>query len=364
MPASTVTKGKDKKVKSLETSKTKTSIKSAEKAAKPQIKKSRTKTSKASAEKPVSEEEVVSISSNDKLSLEQTEKAIIALLKYLEKKTGEEEAASLKDSSKKRKLNLLSDDPSDPKQLEKQALYLVVGAKKFFSDKLVMKPKRITIPHPIYSEEQTSICLFTKDPQRLYKDVLLNDDNSLVKDSISRIVGVSKLKTKFKTYEARRQLRDEHDLFLADDRVITLMPGLLGKSFIGGKKLPIAISLLSASASAGNKTAQTPSQKKRKSDIKPEEAIAREQAAISTKRVASEIKRTLNSAMVVLPAGNSTAVKFGYSTFTVDDLVENINVIVEGLTKNIVKGGWSGIRSLHLKTQDSISLPIYLTGEL
>ncbi|KAK9249105.1 ribosomal protein L1p/L10e family-domain-containing protein [Lipomyces tetrasporus] len=309
--------------------------------------------------------------SSSPLPLEQTKKALTALIKHVETKSEEEAAAAAESNnpSKKRKLNLLSDDPSDPKESEKKSLYLIISAKKYFSDKPLMKPRRITVPHPIHNPDTTSICLITKDPQRLYKDILLVDENSPVKDSIERIVGISKLKSKFKTFEAKRRLRDDHDLFLADDRVVTMMPELLGKPFISTKKMPIPIHILNPAAAAAMETAakvaQASASKKRKVNISPEDELARERAAVSAKRVNAEITRTLNSAMVFVPAANSTSVKIGFSTFSVDDLAENVAAIVDGMvSKNIVKGGWDGIRSLHLKTKDSISLPIYLTEKL
>ncbi|KAK9389321.1 ribosomal protein L1p/L10e family-domain-containing protein [Lipomyces mesembrius] len=342
----------------------------------PKITKSaETASTKANDEPEVTTSPALAISSESSLPLssEQTKKAITALIKHIEKKAAEEAAAttgSNKAGSKKRKLNLLSDDPSNPEDSEKQALYLVIGSKKYLSDKPVMKPQRITVPHPIYNLDTTSICLITKDPQRMYKDILLGDENSPVKDRIARIVGISKLKTKFKTFEAKRQLRDDHDLFLADDRVVTMMPELLGKTFISVKKMPVPISVLNPAAASALETAvkvskARASKKRTAKTSSPEEEFAREKAAISSKRVNAEITRTLNSAMVFVPAGNSTTIKVGFSTFSVDDLAENVEAVIGGLvSKNIVKGGWDGIRSIHLKTKDSISLPIFLTEKL
>lgn len=89
------------------------------------------------------------------------------------------------------------------------------------------------LPHPaLPPPPATSICLLTKDPQREYKDLL---DAQGVK-FISRVVGVDKLKGKFKPFEARRQLMKEHDMFLCDERVVGMMPGLLGKIFYESKK--------------------------------------------------------------------------------------------------------------------------------
>jgi ribosome biogenesis protein UTP30 len=50
------------------------------------------------------------------------------------------------------------------------------------------------------------------------------------------VVGITKLKGKFAPYDARRQLAGDYGLFLADERVIPLLPGLLGKAFFKKKK--------------------------------------------------------------------------------------------------------------------------------
>ena len=78
----------------------------------------------------------------------------------------------------------------------------------------------------------SSVCLITKDPQREYKDLLESHGIRF----ISRVVGIEKLKGKFKPFEARRMLLKENDLFLADERVVPLLPGLLGKKFFEAKK--------------------------------------------------------------------------------------------------------------------------------
>ena len=82
------------------------------------------------------------------------------------------------------------------------------------------------------SDKSVNVCLITKDPQREYKDLI----NPLGLKSITKVVGVSKLRTKYKAFEIRRQLCNSYDLFLADDRVLPLLPKLLGKTFFDKKK--------------------------------------------------------------------------------------------------------------------------------
>ena len=88
------------------------------------------------------------------------------------------------------------------------------------------------LSHPLIDPRTTPICLITKDPQREYKDLLESHGIRF----ISRVVGIEKLKGKFKPFEARRMLLKENGMFLADDRVIPLLPKLLGKAFFNAKK--------------------------------------------------------------------------------------------------------------------------------
>ncbi len=50
------------------------------------------------------------------------------------------------------------------------------------------------------------------------------------------MIGVTKLRQKYKPHEAKRQLCAGYDWFLADERVVPLLPKLLGKSFFDKKK--------------------------------------------------------------------------------------------------------------------------------
>lgn len=88
------------------------------------------------------------------------------------------------------------------------------------------------IKYPLVDPRTSAVCLITKDPQREYKDLL---EEAGVR-FISRVVGIEKLKGKFKSFEARRALLRENVLFLADERVIPLLPRLLGKMFFTAKK--------------------------------------------------------------------------------------------------------------------------------
>ena len=57
---------------------------------------------------------------------------------------------------------------------------------------------------------------------------------------------MSKLRTKYEAHEAKRQLCNSYDLFLADERIIPSLPKLIGKSFFKKKKQPIPVDMRAA----------------------------------------------------------------------------------------------------------------------
>ena len=74
--------------------------------------------------------------------------------------------------------------------------------------------------------------LLVADPQRATKDLLVEQRIK----SVTRVVGVEKLRGKFAPFEARRQLMNSHDVVLADDRIVRMLPKLLGKKWLESKK--------------------------------------------------------------------------------------------------------------------------------
>ena len=60
---------------------------------------------------------------------------------------------------------------------------------------------------------------------------------------VAKVIGISKLKANYHSYEEKRRLAASYDLFAADARIIPILPKLLGKSFFKKKKQPIPVDL-------------------------------------------------------------------------------------------------------------------------
>jgi ribosome biogenesis protein UTP30 len=195
-------------------------------------------------------------------------------------------------------------------------LFIVISTKKI-PERAAVSPIRIPIPHS-YRQSTDQVCLFTKDPQREYKDLLkekgIND--------VNKVIGVEKLRKKYQPYEARRILCSSYDLFLVDRRVVPMMSRLLGKTFLQRKKFPVPVNLTS-----GNLT--------------------------------SELQRAIHSAHMTISTGTCITVRIGDARHqSMDQLADNVIQALPHIVKH-VQNEWSNIQSIQLKTTASLSLPIY-----
>jgi ribosome biogenesis protein UTP30 len=127
---------------------------------------------------------------------------------------------------------------------EDEFFYIMLSLKKTSPAQRTDKPIRIPLPHPLYDFEGAEICLFVKDDKSGagHKDAKKRLAQ-YEKKRISKVVGTSKLRTKFESYEQKRILCGQYDLFLADDRILPSLPKLIGKQFFRKKKQPIPIKL-------------------------------------------------------------------------------------------------------------------------
>lgn len=301
------------------------------------------------------EKAVTQSNSNSPYQLDsaQTLRASTALLKKIQK---DQEAKN----STADKTNLLA-DADDEDAEDEISIWLTITTKKHIVDKKRLKPGKIALPNPWLSKDKEGlrICLITADPQRKYKD-LVEQPNFPVElgKKINRVIGMEKLKSKYKSYESRRQLFGEYDVFLADERIITYLPKTLGKVFYkGGSKRPVPINLegkrqsIDPSTGEKRKKLSEGGTKVNKEDVKPED-------------VSREIERALGSALVHLAPSTTTAVKVGTASQSAEDVQKNIEAVVEAMVEKYVPQKWKNMRSVHIKGPNTAALPIWMTEEL
>ena len=228
----------------------------------------------------------------------------------------------------------------------------MLTTKKHIVDEKRLKPAKIAIPHSLNTNSNARICLITADPQRTYKDIVASPAfPAELGARISKVVGVSKIRSKWSQYEAQRKLLAEHDIFLADDRVITALPKLLGKTFYKSTtKRPVPISLQEVPKTDGKRI------KKAKGEAS--------RGAATPKAIATEIEKALNGTLVHLSPSTNTSVRVGYANWDAEKLAENIEAVAAVMIEKYVPKKWHGVRALHIKGPETMALPIWLADEL
>eukprot|EP00891_Asterochloris_glomerata_P002870 jgi/Astpho2/2870/e_gw1.00050.168.1_t len=234
------------------------------------------------------------------LSREQLDKAVVALLKYV----GHQQEESN---------NLLDED---------DYIHLTVALAKTPTGPRKDKPVRIALPNPIYTFDGAEVCLFVKDHkgQQHYKAAKKRVRQEKIA-GVSKVIGISKLRTKYEPFEAKRTLCNSFDLFVADDRIIPSLPKLLGKHFFKKKKSPIPVDLTS-------------------------------------KDWAAQIGKAVSGTYLRKGLGSTLSIRAARTSMTPEQCVENVLTVVTKLVEHIPKR-WSNVQALHLKTSDSAALPIY-----
>ncbi|KAL7157398.1 hypothetical protein ABFS83_02G074800 [Erythranthe nasuta] len=184
------------------------------------------------------------------------------------------------------------------------------------------KPFKIPLTHPTL-DPNSQVCLIIDD--RPQTPTPPSDQiKKLIKSQcipISKVVKLSKLKTNYKPFEAKRKLCDSFDMFLVDKRIVHFLPKLIGKEFFKKKKLPLGVDL-------------------------------------GKKNLKAQVEVALGSALLYLRSGTCSVTKVGRVDMEKDAIVENVLDAINGAVDRVSKK-WDGVRSLHLKFSDSVALPVY-----
>lgn len=89
-------------------------------------------------------------------------------------------------------------------------------------------PTHSPIPHPLYHAQDAEICLFVKDHKGEGHKAGKARAKAQASAGITKVIGLSKLRTKYESHESKRELCKSYDIFLADDRILPSLPKAIG----------------------------------------------------------------------------------------------------------------------------------------
>lgn len=79
---------------------------------------------------------------------------------------------------------------------------------------------------------------------------------------------------------------------------------------------------------------------------------------MTRKDLKGELERAIESTYMHQNRGTCTSVKIGLLSHAPEKVIDNIKISLPAIVNNI-KGNWNNVQSLHIKTNSSISLPIW-----
>lgn len=254
------------------------------------------------------------------VSKSQVAQAVLELKKYFQRQ---------EENKEEQKSSLFDDEDDD----ESKHLIVEVELKKYYTSKGEFKQKSIRLTKPYRKEnEALKTCLFIRDSLITNDEQLEEVENAKI-PTLLKILTLTELKTVYKTFEKRRELYQEYDLFVVDDAILSSMPATLGKTFYNNDitKFPVCI-----------KVASTKNTKK-----------------LSLQTLKNQIDNTLSSTQFLPPAGTKIELPIGAASkaFTDEELISNVGDVVKFFQPE-------QLVTIGLRSKDSPVLPLFYTEKL
>ena len=177
---------------------------------------------------------------------------------------------------------------------------------------------RSAIPHSVLNpEDGVECCLIVKDPAKAFKAQLA----ATPVGGFTKVIGASKLRKNYAQYKDRAALADGYDAFFCDDRVVRMMPQLLGKVFFDKKKHPAPV-------------------------------------RVDRGGWALELTRARDATYMHVGWGATTSIRVGKSHMPAAHVVANV-MAAAGHAAAAVPRKWANVLSVHLSATNSASLPVF-----
>lgn len=256
----------------------------------------------------------------ERIPLAQVEKCASALSKHVGlvlKKLRQKQKADLFEEAEDGKVDLTSAEHDTGKLVLLSFSLKHTPAKAFKS----FKGFRTKLTNPLCQlSDNLDICLFVKDKE---------EAKQWLKDTpvtgVKKVISLKQLRTSYHTFQSKRDLLARFDYFLADDRIVCMLPKTLGRIFYNGPRKPVAFRF-------AQKNALDPNVEKR-------------------------VRDCVESTYFYL-TGSCCSMRIGRVGFSSEEIATNAIDAISEAVQHIPKG-WDSIQAIHMKTGKSLALPIY-----
>jgi len=184
---------------------------------------------------------------------------------------------------------------------------------------------------PAFDKETSEVCAIVKDDMSMEKYEHRGDLRILFKKAcpfVTEVIPVRVLKADVRTHEQKRILANSYDFFVADRQVFDVIPKHLGSQFTRNKKMPSKINHLSADGPYADS-------------------------------LQDKLVRVLSQGSWCLDGrGTCSSITIGTTDFTEEEITVNVKAAIQAVADNVPRG-WSFVRSIHAKLENSIALEMY-----
>ena len=186
--------------------------------------------------------------------------------------------------------------------------------------KPVIRPIRIPVPNTLFShtDEGHNICAFIRSEDKEEIEAAIKAQDV---EGISRVITINEVRKLYGPYKDRKKLLSEHTHFVCDSRVMNQLFNLLGNVFSARNNYPVPLDYVNSS------------------------------------KFGKAIALFKDSTYMHLNGQNIT-IRFGHTAMSANAITKNVLSGVEFAVAKIPHQ-WGAIHSIHLKSSDSASLPIY-----
>lgn len=216
-------------------------------------------------------------------------------------------------------------------------------------------PRVIPLTHKLHKLGDQSVLMVTKDPVDLYRKTL-TEKGCPTEEIFNDFISYGKVKSILRNLKKMVQLYKENDIVVADHRVHKRLPEVMGSQFYQkNRKVPLMIQV--AKPDPFVELTKNHKGSSKLGRLKDERC--------DPKYVYKQLKAIVENTHIVPPAnGTCVSIKVARSSWLIEEIIQNIEDVLEWLVTDKYKPvggmvkGMKGIHSIHLKTGNSISLPV------
>ncbi|KAJ4454893.1 putative ribosomal protein L1 [Paratrimastix pyriformis] len=178
-----------------------------------------------------------------------------------------------------------------------------------------LKPRIIPLPFSPYNLADLRVCFISRDEE---KPLIKSHLESI--PHLSKVLSVKKLMTNYRPYEDKRKLLAAYDVFLCDDRVVTMLSRLLGSKFFAAKKQPIPVRIA------------RPATKKQQKEAKEEAKMQKEGELPSVvAHLKAAVEKVLGATHYFLREGTCVTLRVGHAGQPESELIANTQAAADHL---------------------------------